>query len=149
MDWTNPWGGHKYIDDIEAREDGGTPAFLQTIKAAMAISLKEDMGPERILSREHQQLKDLWDMIHPLPNLHILAQQHRETLQPWVERLGLPVLFSAGTHPYQSVLAPARHTPAALTAGDGLVVSIAARAAPAPGGRAPARRPRTPAGPVA
>ena len=28
--WTNPWGEHKYIDDIELREDGGTPAFLQT-----------------------------------------------------------------------------------------------------------------------
>jgi Trk K+ transport system NAD-binding subunit len=33
-----------------------------------------------------------------------------------VERLGLPVLFSAGSHPYQSVLAPARDTPAGLTA---------------------------------
>jgi hypothetical protein len=28
VDWTNPWGGHKYLDEIEAREDGGTPAFF-------------------------------------------------------------------------------------------------------------------------
>jgi selenocysteine lyase/cysteine desulfurase len=80
VDWTNPWGGHKYIDDIEAREDGGTPAFLQTIKAAMSITLKEEMGVSNILEREHVLLKMLWDMISPLPNLHILAHQHRDRL---------------------------------------------------------------------
>ena len=35
--WTNPWGGHHYIDDIEVREDGGTPGFLQAIRIALAI----------------------------------------------------------------------------------------------------------------
>jgi selenocysteine lyase/cysteine desulfurase len=80
VDWTNPWGEHKYIDDIEAREDGGTPAFLQTIKAAMCISLKEEMGVDRILEREHHILDILWEIIAPLPNLHILAQRHRERL---------------------------------------------------------------------
>ena len=44
VDWTNPWGQHKFIENIEAREDGGTPAFLQTIKAALCIKLKEDIG---------------------------------------------------------------------------------------------------------
>ena len=33
--WTNPWGGHRFVDSIEAREDGGTPGFLQTIRAAL------------------------------------------------------------------------------------------------------------------
>jgi len=80
VDWTNPWGEHKYVDDIEAREDGGTPAFLQTIKAAMCISLKEEMGVDRILAREHHLVDLLWDLISPLPNLHILAQQHRDRL---------------------------------------------------------------------
>ncbi|HCM76422.1 MAG TPA: selenocysteine lyase, partial [Cytophagales bacterium] len=41
--WTNPWGEHHYYEDVETREDGGTPAFLQTIKAALAIRLKEQM----------------------------------------------------------------------------------------------------------
>lgn len=80
VDWTNPWGEYKYIDDIEAREDGGTPSFLQTIKAAMCITLKEEMGVEKILEREHHLLKILWDLISPLPNLHILAPQHRDRL---------------------------------------------------------------------
>ncbi len=80
VDWTNPWGGYKYIDDIEAREDGGTPAFLQTIKTAMCITLKEEMGVEKILEREHYLLNLLWEIIAPLPNLHILAQRHKDRL---------------------------------------------------------------------
>ncbi len=50
--WTNPWGGHRYFDDIEVREDGGTPGFLQAIRAALAIKLKEAMGVEKIKIRE-------------------------------------------------------------------------------------------------
>ena len=80
VDWTNPWGEHKYIDDIEVREDGGTPAFLQTIKAAMCITLKEEMGEDRILEREHHLLNILWEIISPLTNLHILAPQNRDRL---------------------------------------------------------------------
>ena len=51
--WTNPWGEHKYFDDIEAREDGGTPGFLQTIKSSLACLLKEEMNPQFILEQEH------------------------------------------------------------------------------------------------
>ena len=29
VDWTNPWGEHKYHDEIEAREDGGTRLFFR------------------------------------------------------------------------------------------------------------------------
>jgi len=44
--WTNPWGEQEYFENIEVREDGGTPGFLQTIKAALSILLKEKMGIE-------------------------------------------------------------------------------------------------------
>jgi selenocysteine lyase/cysteine desulfurase len=27
VEWTNPWGEHRYVADIEVREDGGTPGF--------------------------------------------------------------------------------------------------------------------------
>jgi len=80
VDWTNPWGEHKYIDHIEAREDGGTPAFLQTIRAAMAIRLKEQMGVSHILEREHEMLERIWQVFDHIPNLHVLAGQHRHRL---------------------------------------------------------------------
>ena len=54
VDWTNPWGEYKYVDDIETREDGGTPGFLQAIRAALAMELKEKMGVEKIMQREEE-----------------------------------------------------------------------------------------------
>lgn len=80
VDWTNPWGQHKFVDDIEAREDGGTPAFLQTIKAAMCIQLKEEMGTENILNREKEQLEILWEGLAAIPEVRILAGQHKDRL---------------------------------------------------------------------
>lgn len=80
VDWTNPWGEHKYVEEIEAREDGGTPAFLQTIRAAMAVRLKEQMGVEKILEREHELLERIWQRLDRIPNLHLLAGQHRDRL---------------------------------------------------------------------
>ena len=56
VNWTNPWGGHSYVADIEAREDGGTPAFLQTIRAALAVSVKDAMGTANIRAREAELL---------------------------------------------------------------------------------------------
>jgi selenocysteine lyase/cysteine desulfurase len=56
--WTNPWGEQRYYDDIEIREDGGTPGFLQAIRAALAIQLKDDMGSAAILARE-EELKNM------------------------------------------------------------------------------------------
>ena len=61
VDWTNPWGEHKYINDIEAREDGGTPGFLQTIKTALAVKLKEEIGTDKIRERENELLKKITD----------------------------------------------------------------------------------------
>src|SRR6056297_2654430 len=91
VDWTNPWGEHKYVDDIEAREDGGTPAFLQTIKAAMCLELKNAMGVDKILAREKEQLELIWQELQDLPNLHILADQHRD-------RLGVISFYIDGLH---------------------------------------------------
>ena len=80
VDWTNPWGGHKYIDEIEAREDGGTPSFLQTMRVAFCIQLKEQMGVEKILKREEEILERIWNRFDQIPNLHVLANQHRKRL---------------------------------------------------------------------
>jgi selenocysteine lyase/cysteine desulfurase len=79
VEWTNPWKSHRYIDDIEQREDGGTPAFLQTIKAALAVRLKEQMGVDNILKREKEQNKMVFSILKRIPNLHLLAPnvEHR------------------------------------------------------------------------
>lgn len=80
VSWTNPWGEHKYIDNIEDREDGGTPGFLQVIKTALAIQLKDKMGVTNILEREHELVNYIFSRLNALPNLHILADQHQDRL---------------------------------------------------------------------
>jgi len=91
VDWTNPWGGRKYFDDIEAREDGGTPGFTQAIRAALCIRLKESMGVENILRREHELLELVWDRLGAVPGLHLLAGAHRN-------RLGIVSFYIEGLH---------------------------------------------------
>ena len=80
VSWTNPWGEHKYIDNIEDREDGGTPGFLQVIKTALAIQLKEKMGIKNILDREHELVHFIFSELNAIDNLHILAHQHQDRL---------------------------------------------------------------------
>ncbi|WP_243471723.1 aminotransferase class V-fold PLP-dependent enzyme [Winogradskyella sp. MH6] len=80
VSWTNPWGEHKYIDNIEDREDGGTPGFLQTIKTALSIKLKEQMGVTNILGREHELVDTIFKKLQPVSNINILAGQHQDRL---------------------------------------------------------------------
>jgi selenocysteine lyase/cysteine desulfurase len=80
VSYTNPWGDHDYIDDIETREDGGTPGFLQTIKIALAIKLKESMGVENILKREHELNSIVFGRLEQIKGLKILAPEHTDRL---------------------------------------------------------------------
>lgn len=80
VEWTNPWGEHKYSEEIEAREDGGTPGFLQTIRIALAINLKEQMGVKMMLEREHEMIEKIWAKLLAIPNLHLFAPQHKDRL---------------------------------------------------------------------
>lgn len=80
VEWTNPWKKHRYIADIEQREDGGTPAFLQTIKAAMCVKLKEAMGVDNMLKREKEQNARVFERFSTIPNLHLLANNVKNRL---------------------------------------------------------------------
>ncbi len=78
--WTNPWGEHRYIPDIEMREDGGTPGFLQAIKASLAVMLKEEMQVEKIAEREKELCSMMFERMRTVPGLHILADGIEERL---------------------------------------------------------------------
>ena len=91
VDWTNPWGKHKYVDNIEEREDGGTPGFLQSIRTALCFQLKEQMGVENIRNREKELLAIAFHGLDEIPGLHILANNVRD-------RLGVISFFVEGIH---------------------------------------------------
>ncbi len=73
--WTNPWGEYRFFPDIEIREDGGTPGFLQAIKAALAVQLKEEMGVEQMRKRDEDLVAKMLREMKTVPGLHILAEQ--------------------------------------------------------------------------
>jgi selenocysteine lyase/cysteine desulfurase len=78
--WTDPWKGHEFVDDIEEREDGGTPPFLQTIRTALSVKLKEEMGIENILKREEELVAVIFNQLRSVKNVHILADEHEHRL---------------------------------------------------------------------
>ena len=80
VDWTNRWGEYKFVDNIEIREDGGTPGFLQAIRTALTIELKNQMVIEKIHQREKELTEIAFHELRKVPNLHILADQTEDRL---------------------------------------------------------------------
>ena len=48
---------HGYLKDIEEREEGGTPAIVESIRAGLTIQLKQAVGCDYIGHREHELMK--------------------------------------------------------------------------------------------
>lgn len=80
VEWTNPWGEHMYFDDIEMREDGGTPGFLQAMRAALAIEVKEQMNPAMIQKREEQLIDKAFNGFSGIKGMHILANNVKDRI---------------------------------------------------------------------
>ncbi len=78
--WTNPWGEQCFFEDIEVREDGGTPGFLQLIRAALAVKTKEAMGVENIEKREHELVELLMNELAKNPKINMLQDNVRDRL---------------------------------------------------------------------
>lgn len=91
VDWTNPWGHFRFVSNIETREDGGTPGFLQAIKGALAVRLKEEMGIPNILKREEELSARIFKRLEAIPRLHILAD-HIE------QRIGIFSFYADDIH---------------------------------------------------
>ncbi len=89
--WTNPWGMKQYVDVIEKREDGGTPGILQGIRAALSIRLKEQMGVEQILRREHELVTQVLKELKQISGVYILEEEK-------TDRLGIISFYSNRLH---------------------------------------------------
>jgi selenocysteine lyase/cysteine desulfurase len=89
--WTDPWGKRTYLGNAEERENGGTPGFLQAVRAALCIQLKEEMGTEAMLRREKRLLDVLWPYLDHTPGIHVLEGGHRH-------RLGIVSFHIEGLH---------------------------------------------------
>jgi len=80
VDWTNPWGEYKFVNNIEAREDGGTPGFLQSIRTALAIDVKNQMGTDKMEAREEELLDLAFKLMREVDDVTILADDGQKRI---------------------------------------------------------------------
>jgi len=66
---------HRYLADPEHREEGGTPAIIESIRAGLVFQLKEAVGWETIRAREHDFITRAIASWSQHPNLLILGNK--------------------------------------------------------------------------
>lgn len=65
--------GHSYISDPSHREEGGTPAIIESIRAGLVFQLKNAVGSETIEALEKQLVKRAISTWSANPRIHILG----------------------------------------------------------------------------
>ncbi|XP_061346802.1 uncharacterized protein LOC133292417 [Gastrolobium bilobum] len=62
-----------YLDNIEERENGGTPPIIQTVRAALAFWVKEYISYEEIEKREQLYISKALKRLISNPNIEVLG----------------------------------------------------------------------------
>ncbi|MEK6720688.1 MAG: aminotransferase class V-fold PLP-dependent enzyme [Chloroflexota bacterium] len=71
---------HRYLDDIEHREEGGTPAIVESIRAGLVFQLKEAVGTEAIREREESFIRRALERWEGNPDIEILGSHDLKRL---------------------------------------------------------------------
>lgn len=71
---------HLYLKDIEAREEGGTPAIIESIRAGMVFQLKREIGTELIEQKEQEMCESAFNLWKKNPNMKILGSHSSRRL---------------------------------------------------------------------
>ncbi len=66
---------HRYVDDPEVREEGGTPAILESIRAGLVFQLKEAVGASAIREHEHRFIRRAVERWSASPSIRILGNR--------------------------------------------------------------------------
>ncbi len=81
---TQPGGGtvsfvnqdeHQYLDDPVHREEGGTPAIIESIRAGLVFQLKEAVGEDKIKEHEHALIRRAIETWSKTPEIEILGNK--------------------------------------------------------------------------
>lgn len=64
---------HAYTSDIEAREEGGTPAIIESIRTGLAFQLKKAVGENLIEARDDDLCKRAFEVWEQNPALVVLG----------------------------------------------------------------------------
>ncbi len=79
VQYVNPFE-HVYGSDIEHREEGGTPAIVESIRAGLVFQLKAAVGVEAIREREHDFIHRALHRWEANPSIEILGSHRADRL---------------------------------------------------------------------
>ncbi len=71
---------HDYLDELEEREEGGTPDIVGAIRAGLVFQLKQAVGVDTILAHERAAITRAIDAWRDEPKLEILGNLEAERL---------------------------------------------------------------------
>ncbi|MBN9610041.1 MAG: aminotransferase [Actinobacteria bacterium 69-20] len=71
---------HRYLADIEHREEGGTPAIIESIRAGLVFQLKAAVGTATIRAQEERLLRRAVAAWSQVPTIEILGNLAAERL---------------------------------------------------------------------
>jgi selenocysteine lyase/cysteine desulfurase len=79
VSYVNP-DHHRYLDDIEHREEGGTPNIIGAIRCGLVFALKEAVGESVIREKEEDFIRRAIDSWSSNPNIEILGNPKADRL---------------------------------------------------------------------
>ncbi len=71
---------HRYVTDLVRREEAGTPAIVDSIRAGLVFELKENVGAKTIEALECRFISSAMASLAEHPNIEILGNIHRKRL---------------------------------------------------------------------
>jgi selenocysteine lyase/cysteine desulfurase len=92
---------HEYLDDPEHREEGGTPAIIESIRCGLVFQLKDAVGVESIHAREESFVRRAIERWSRNPKLWILGN----TEAPRLSIISMVVRHGRGFLHYNFVVA--------------------------------------------
>ncbi|MFD8304547.1 aminotransferase class V-fold PLP-dependent enzyme [Streptomyces sp. NPDC059690] len=72
--------GHRYLDDPVAREEGGTPAIVESVRAGLVFALKQAVGTAAIQAAEERHWRHALARWDRNPGIEILGDHHARRL---------------------------------------------------------------------
>ena len=71
---------HTFIENIERREEGGTPSIVESIRAGLVFNIQQKIGTANIESLEHSYIKRAIERLSALANFEILGSSTAQRL---------------------------------------------------------------------
>lgn len=65
--------GHRYLDDLERREEAGTPGIVESIRAGLVFGLQQAIGTDTIEDLEATKVAKVMQRLGQRKNIHILG----------------------------------------------------------------------------